>query len=114
MNQQIVTVDGRRFLVETIDHQVVTELLDNERGAEVTGTTAAEVIALAEQIQANRHIPEWPSSDLSQVLAVGFELATEMHDDLVPAVMAYAVHTLATDPELAEWLDRMQTEGRAA
>lgn len=114
MNQQIVSIDGRRYLVETVEHQTVVELDDHQRGREVTGLLAAEAIALAEEIQANRHIPEWPQTDLSRVLAAGFELATEMCDDLIQAVMAYAVHRLVTDPELGEWLDRMQAGGRAA
>lgn len=114
MNQQIVTFDGRRFLVENFDHQVVTELLDNQRGREVTGLIAGEAIALAEEIQANRHIPNWPQTDLSRVLAVRFELEAGTTDPMVKAAFAFAVHTLTADRELSEWLDRMQTGGRAA
>lgn len=114
MNQQIVTFDGRRFLVETFDRQVVTELLGNQRGAEVTGLIAAEAIALAEEIQANRSLLEWPQTDIAAALTMRFQLATEMADPLIPVVMAFAVQQFLRDPTLAEELDREQAKGEAA
>lgn len=114
MNQQIVTFDERRFLVETVERQIVTELLDHERGTEVTGLLAAEAIALAEQIQADRHIPAWPQTDLAAALCARFELEVETNDPMARAAIAFTVQELLTDPDLAEWLYRMQTGGMAA
>lgn len=114
MNQQIVKVDGRRLLVETHEVQVVTELDDNQRGSEVAGLIAAEAIVMAEQIQANRSLPEWPQTEISAALTMRFQLATEMTDPLIPVVMAFAVQQLLSDPTLAEELDREQARGEAA
>lgn len=114
MNQQIVTLDGRRLLVETHEVQLVTELLDNERGAEVTGLIAAEAISLAEEIQADRSLLEWPQTDIAAALTMRFQLATEMADPLIPVVMAFAVQQFLSDPTLAEELDREQARGEAA
>lgn len=113
--QQIVTFDGRRFLVETIERQVVTELVDHERGREISGADAGEAIALAEQIQASQHLPGSPHTDLSTVLTARWELETESADPFARAAVAFAVQQLLTDPELSELLDRERyTQGGAA
>lgn len=114
MNQQIINLDGRRFLVETHEHQTVTELDGHQRGREVTGLLAAEAIALAEEIQANRPIQEWPTTDVSEVLYARFELATEWPDAVARMAFAFAVQQLLADPKLMEDLDREQARGEAA
>ena len=115
MNQQIVSIDGRRFLVETFDRQVVTELLDNQRGREIVGLEAGEAIALAEEIRSARGLPHWPQTDLSAEVALEFELATEAElDPMLHAAIAFTVQRLLADPDKAEQLDRMRTPGRAA
>ena len=115
MNQIITSIDGRRFLVESHEVQTVTELIDSERGAEVTGLLASEAISLAEEIRSARGLPHWPQTDLSAELALEFELATEAElDPMVHAAIAFTVQRLLADPDKAEQLDRMRTPGRAA
>jgi hypothetical protein len=110
--QQHFHHDGRLYVVETVSIPTVTEITEDGGGREVDGLEAAQVLVIAAQ---KTPLGIWAQSELSETLIGRFELEISTQaDPFVRAALAFAVHTLISDPELAEELDRMQTGGLAA